>query len=132
MPEHRLADSRLVDIVAPAMSVVTAIGAVSLGSSLNEMNRALAGVVPTKQAPMSAIGTNRCFVLMDCLLHLTFPKVMSAFSAMVFLCRLWKYRRYNQLPAVGPACQQFFGQKALCLANDSRSQCRAIAVALKF
>src|SRR5262245_21865805 len=68
MPEHRLADSRLVDIVATAMSVVTAIGAVSLGSSLNEMNRALAGVVPTKQAPMSAIGTNRCFVLMDCLL----------------------------------------------------------------
>src|SRR5215510_3676551 len=66
------------------------------------------------------------------LLHLTFPKVMSAFSAMVFLCRLWKYRRYNQIPAVGPVCQQFFGQKALCLANDSRSQCRAIAVALKF
>jgi hypothetical protein len=90
MPEHRLADSRLVDIVAPAMSVVTAIGAVSLGSSLNEMNRALAGVVPTKQAPMSAIGTNRCFVLMDCLLHLNFPKVMSALSAMIFLRRLWK------------------------------------------
>jgi hypothetical protein len=44
------------------MSVLTPIGAVS---SLNEMNAALAGVLPTKQTPMSAIGTNSCFVFMD-------------------------------------------------------------------
>src|SRR5262245_16958217 len=48
------------------MSVPTVIGAVS---SLNEMNAALAGVLPTKQAPMSAIGTNNCFVFMDIFLR---------------------------------------------------------------
>jgi hypothetical protein len=73
LPTLRLADSRLVVIVELLMLVVTSIGAVSLGSSLNEMFKALAGVIPTKH-PMSAIGTNSCFVLMDWLLHLYISK----------------------------------------------------------
>ena len=46
---------------APTISVVTAIAAVPLGSSLNEMKAALVGVVPTKQAPISASGPNNRF-----------------------------------------------------------------------
>jgi hypothetical protein len=62
LPRVRLADSILDIIVAPTTSVVTTIGPVPLGSSLNEIIAALAGVVPIKQTPMSAIGMNSCFV----------------------------------------------------------------------
>src|SRR3984893_5396427 len=49
LPTLRLADSILVAIVAPAMSVFTTIGAMPAGSSLNEIDAALAGPVPTKE-----------------------------------------------------------------------------------
>jgi hypothetical protein len=49
LPTLRLADSILVAIVAPTMSVFTTIGEVPLGSSLNEITAALAGPVPTKE-----------------------------------------------------------------------------------
>jgi len=48
------------------MSVVTVIGSVA---SLNEMKAALAGVVPTKQTPMSASGPNSCFRFIASLLY---------------------------------------------------------------
>jgi hypothetical protein len=62
VPRLRLADSLLVVIVAPTMSVVTVIGSVA---SLNEIAAALAGVVQTEQTPMSASGTNICFAFMN-------------------------------------------------------------------
>ena len=77
LPTLRLADSMVDDIVGLVMSVVTAIGAIPSGSSLNDMKAALAGVLPTKQVPMSAIG-------MDWLLHFAFPKEMSDWSFMIF------------------------------------------------
>src|ERR1700731_1702646 len=49
LPTLRLADSILVAIVAPAMSVFTTIGAMPAGFSLNEIDAALAGPVPTKE-----------------------------------------------------------------------------------
>jgi hypothetical protein len=74
-PRLRLASSALVDTAAFAMSVVTVIGVLSVRPSLNEMKAALAGVLATKQTPMSAIGRSSRFVFMDYL-----PKGMSDWS----------------------------------------------------
>jgi hypothetical protein len=69
LPRLRLADSAPAAIVAPAMSVVTWIAVVSLGSSLNEIAAAWAGVIPTTQSAMSVSGTNSCFVFISSLLR---------------------------------------------------------------
>jgi hypothetical protein len=49
LPTLRLADSTLIAIVAPAMSVFTTIGAMPAGSSTNEIDAALAGPAPAKE-----------------------------------------------------------------------------------
>jgi len=49
LPTLRLADSRLVAIVAPTMSVFTTIGAIPAGFSMKEIDAALARPVPTKE-----------------------------------------------------------------------------------
>jgi hypothetical protein len=71
VPRLRLADSLLVVIVAPTMSVVTVIGSVA---SLNEIAAALARVVPTEQTPMSAGGTTAAsYSWIDSSIQPTFP-----------------------------------------------------------
>jgi hypothetical protein len=59
LPTLTLADSRLVVIVAPTMSVVTTIGPVPVGSYMKEITAALAGLVMA--ATMSTTATNRSF-----------------------------------------------------------------------
>src|ERR1700730_10680770 len=85
VPTSTKACSAPVVIFAPEMSVATRIFDISSGRSLNAMIAELAGVIPTKQTAMSAIGTNSCFVFMDWLVHVTFPKGVNASSAMIFL-----------------------------------------------
>jgi hypothetical protein len=77
LPTLRLADSILVVIFAPAMSVFITIGEVPLGSSLNEITAALAGPVPTKERVVipsenipstAALESNLNFWVM-CILH---------------------------------------------------------------
>lgn len=62
LPTLTLALSALIVIVAPTMSVLTAIGATPVRGSLNEIIAALAEVAPTMQAPMHIVGTNSCFI----------------------------------------------------------------------
>jgi hypothetical protein len=71
LPTLSVADSTLVAIVAPAISVFTTIGVVPAGSSLNEITAALAEAIPTKQTPMNTSEINNCFVFIGLVLLLT-------------------------------------------------------------